>query len=277
MAADLQEPPALIASFFEILGSGRAISYSAFAAAGAIPGSPNWCRTFSGGCSPARHQGYAPGGVDVFGCSASMRPAPPASGNQFPSELFHCSGSASAANMCLQRAARLEGKSAWTTSKKLRHGLNSIFSLRTCPSACCSTSIHRLRRRLHRQRYRDCDKLRGDIPVPGYTPIVLASLFFGALTSLGFGIVGQYLWLALRARIGVRIHHPLRRGAWPLANPGGGTIVPESLAESFAVLSLVCGVTHAAVPSVVRFLAAVPPGDWPAAAKKATPNACKPS
>jgi hypothetical protein len=41
-------------------------------------------------------------------------------------------------------------------------------------------------------------KLRGDIPVPGYTPIVLASLFFGALTSLGFGIVGQYLWLALQ-------------------------------------------------------------------------------
>jgi hypothetical protein len=41
-------------------------------------------------------------------------------------------------------------------------------------------------------------KLRGDIQVPGYTPIVLVSLFFGALTSLGFGIVGQYLWLALQ-------------------------------------------------------------------------------
>jgi hypothetical protein len=42
-------------------------------------------------------------------------------------------------------------------------------------------------------------KLCGDIPVPGYTPIVLASLFFGALTSLGSGIVGQYLWLALQS------------------------------------------------------------------------------
>ena len=41
-------------------------------------------------------------------------------------------------------------------------------------------------------------KLHGDIQVPGYTPIVLATLFFGALTSLGFGIVGQYLWLGLR-------------------------------------------------------------------------------
>ena len=34
--------------------------------------------------------------------------------------------------------------------------------------------------------------------MPGYTPLVLTSLFFGALTSLGFGIVGQYLWLGLQ-------------------------------------------------------------------------------
>ena len=52
-------------------------------------------------------------------------------------------------------------------------------------------------------------KLRGDIPVPGYTPIVLATLFFGALTSLGFGIVGQYLWLALQ--IGRRRPHYIVR------------------------------------------------------------------
>ncbi len=41
-------------------------------------------------------------------------------------------------------------------------------------------------------------KLRGNIVVPGYTPTVLAIMFFGALTSLGFGIVGQYLWLGLK-------------------------------------------------------------------------------
>jgi hypothetical protein len=32
-----------------------------------------------------------------------------------------------------QRAARLEGRSAWTTSKKLRYGLNSIFSFTDLP------------------------------------------------------------------------------------------------------------------------------------------------
>ena len=41
-------------------------------------------------------------------------------------------------------------------------------------------------------------KLKGDIPVPGYVPIVLAIMFFGALTSIGLGIIGQYLWLTLQ-------------------------------------------------------------------------------
>jgi len=41
-------------------------------------------------------------------------------------------------------------------------------------------------------------KIRGVIPVPGYAPIILAIMFFGALTSIGFGIVGQYLWLTLQ-------------------------------------------------------------------------------
>jgi len=52
-------------------------------------------------------------------------------------------------------------------------------------------------------------KLRGDIQVPGYTAIVLATLFFGALTSLGFGIVGQYLWLGLQ--VGRRRPHYIVR------------------------------------------------------------------
>jgi hypothetical protein len=38
----------------------------------------------------------------------------------------------------------------------------------------------------------------GDIDVPGYTPLILAITFFGGLATLGLGIIGQYLWLALR-------------------------------------------------------------------------------
>ena len=41
-------------------------------------------------------------------------------------------------------------------------------------------------------------RLLGNIIVPGYTPIVLSVLFFGGLTALGLGIVGQYLWITLQ-------------------------------------------------------------------------------
>jgi polyisoprenyl-phosphate glycosyltransferase len=34
----------------------------------------------------------------------------------------------------------------------------------------------------------------GRIDVPGYTPIVLVIIFFGALNTLGIGILGAYLW-----------------------------------------------------------------------------------
>jgi hypothetical protein len=38
----------------------------------------------------------------------------------------------------------------------------------------------------------------GRISVPGYTPLMLVITFFGGLTALGLGIVGEYLWLTLQ-------------------------------------------------------------------------------
>jgi polyisoprenyl-phosphate glycosyltransferase len=38
----------------------------------------------------------------------------------------------------------------------------------------------------------------GHIPVLGYTPLMLVIAFFGGLTALGLGIIGQYLWLTLQ-------------------------------------------------------------------------------
>ena len=40
--------------------------------------------------------------------------------------------------------------------------------------------------------------LLGRIPVLGYTPLMLVISFFGGLTALGLGIIGQYLWLSLQ-------------------------------------------------------------------------------
>ncbi|MBM3756347.1 MAG: hypothetical protein FJW38_20445 [Acidobacteria bacterium] len=41
-------------------------------------------------------------------------------------------------------------------------------------------------------------RLTGQITVLGYAPLILTIMFFGALTSLGLGIVGEYIWLGLQ-------------------------------------------------------------------------------
>jgi hypothetical protein len=41
-------------------------------------------------------------------------------------------------------------------------------------------------------------KLSSEIPIPGYAATVLTVMFFGGLSALGLGTVGQYLWLCLQ-------------------------------------------------------------------------------
>ena len=201
MAADLQEPPALIASFFEILSGGRADIVFGVRSGRSDPWLSKLASTlFWWIFRRFVVKDMPPGGADVFGCSRQvcdrLLQLPEINSNLI-ALLFWLGFRRE--YVVYERAPRLEGKSAWTTRKKLRHGLNSIFNFTDLPirlllylgsiafvAACLASGIVIVA------------KLRGDIPVPGYAPIVLASLFFGALTSLGFGIVGQYLWLALQ-------------------------------------------------------------------------------
>ncbi len=202
MAADLQEPPTLIASFFEILSSRRADIVFGVRSGRSDPWlSELASRLFWWVFRRFVVEDMPPGGVDVFGCSRQVCERLlqlPEINSSLIALLFWLGYRRE--YVVYQRAARLEGKSAWTNSQKFRYALNSIFSFTDLPirvllcvgsiafvAACIGSGIVIVA------------KLRGDIPVPGYTPMVLASLFFGALTSLGFGIVGQYLWLALQS------------------------------------------------------------------------------
>jgi glycosyltransferase involved in cell wall biosynthesis len=214
MAADLQEPPELILQFFEALNAGRADIVFGVRGGRSDP----WLSEIASNLfwflfRKLVIKDLPRGGVDVFGCTREVR-----------DRLLQLQGVDSNLIALLfwlgyrreyivyERQRRLEGKSAWTFGRKLRYCLNSIFNFTDLPIQlllysgaialllAVSASILVL-----------VAKLRGDIPVPGYTPIVLATLFFGALTSLGFGIVGQYLWLALQ--IGRRRPHYIIRSA----------------------------------------------------------------
>jgi glycosyltransferase involved in cell wall biosynthesis len=201
MAADLQEPPELAEQFFQILAAGEADVV--FGVRGRR-GDP-W---LSGVVSNLFWWVYRrfvipdmpPGGVDMFGCNRVVRDhlVEFSESNTNLIALLFWLGYRRR-YVVYERRERLEGKSAWTVKKKLRYAFDSIFNFTDLPIyillysgvaafilACIATVAVLVA------------KIRGDIPIPGYTPIVLAIMFFGALTSLGFGVVGQYLWLALQ-------------------------------------------------------------------------------
>lgn len=201
LAADLQEPPALVVEFRDILSRNEADIIFGCRTRRSDPWLSevmsnlfwNIYRTFVVKDMPK-------GGIDVFGCTREVRDRvldfrePP---TNLIALLFWLGFRR---KFCLyERSARQEGKSAWTFGKKLRYCLDSIFNFTDLPvrlllytgiagitvSVLCSVIVLIAR-------------ILGDIPIPGYTPIVLAILFFGAFASLGFGITGQYLWLTLQ-------------------------------------------------------------------------------
>jgi glycosyltransferase involved in cell wall biosynthesis len=201
MAADLQEPPELILQFFEVLTSGRADIVFGVRGGRSDP----WLSELASNLFWFIYRKLVikdmpAGGVDIFGCTREVR-----------DHLVRLQGIDTNLIALLfwlgyrreyivyERRRRLEGTSAWTFGKKLRYCLNSIFNFTDLPiQLLLYAGAIALILAVTASFVVIVAKLRGDIPVPGYTPIVLATLFFGALTSLGFGIVGQYLWLGLR-------------------------------------------------------------------------------
>jgi glycosyltransferase involved in cell wall biosynthesis len=201
MAADLQEPPELILQFFEVLGAGRADIVFGVRGGRSDP----WLSELASNLFWFLYRKLVVkdiprGGVDIFGCTREVR-----------DRLLQLQGVDSNLIALLfwlgyrreyivyERRRRLEGKSAWTLRRKLRYCLNSIFNFTDLPiQLLLWAGALALLLAVSASILVVIAKLRGDIQVPGYTPIVLATLFFGALTSLGFGIVGQYLWLGLQ-------------------------------------------------------------------------------
>src|ERR1035437_1418215 len=220
MAADLQEPPELVLQFFEVLDAGRADIVFGVRGRRSDP----WLSEAASNLFWFLYRKLVikdmpAGGVDMFGCTREVC-----------DRLVQLQGIDSNLIALLfwlgyrreyivyQRQRRLEGKSAWTLRKKLRYCLNSIFNFPDLPiQLLLWAGAIALVLAVSAGMLVIVAKLRGDIPVPGYAPIVLATLFFGALTSLGFGIVGQYLWLGLQ--IGRRRPNYIFRSA---EEPGSG-------------------------------------------------------
>jgi glycosyltransferase involved in cell wall biosynthesis len=201
IAADLQEPPELVADFYDAMRRDEADIVFGIRSSRADP----WLSELFSGLFWGIYRRFVvrdmpPGGVDVFGCTRKVR-----------DELL----SLQEVNTNLiallfwlgfrrkfipyVRQPRREGQSAWTFAKKLQYFVNSIFNFTDLPirvllGAGFTGAVSAL---IIGIVVLAC-RLFGVIDVPGYTAIILAVMFFGGLTALGLGIVGQYLWLALQ-------------------------------------------------------------------------------
>jgi glycosyltransferase involved in cell wall biosynthesis len=201
IAADLQEPPALIAQFASLLSSGSADITFGVRTKRADP----WLTEVTSGLFWRLYRRFVlpempAGGVDVFGCTREVRDR----------LLGLREAHTNIVGLLLwlgyrqvfvpyERLARLEGKSSWTFAKKLRYSVDSIFNFTDLPirfllaAGLLGTGLSVLVAAIVLGAWS-----LGGITVPGYTPLILAVTFFGGLTTLGLGIIGQYLWLALR-------------------------------------------------------------------------------
>jgi len=196
MAADLQEPPELIVTFFERLSQtdaevvvGERVSRDD---RGDLASKLFWrlYRRFVVKDMPN-------GGVDVFGCTAQVRDV------ICSLEQVHTSLVAQLFWVGFRRQLvpydrrSREGESGWTLSKKLKYTSDSVFAFSDLPvkilwmlgllglivGVAGAVVVLVLR-------------LLGTIHVPGYAATVIVLLIALSINSVGLGIIGSYVWRA---------------------------------------------------------------------------------
>jgi polyisoprenyl-phosphate glycosyltransferase len=201
MAADLQEPPDLILEFHRILEAGTADVVLGTRTGRADPWlSRLLSRTFWGLYRRFVVPEMPRGGVDIFACTRTVRDRLLELGEIHTNlvALVLWVGFRRAF-VPYERRPRLEGRSAWTVGRRLRYALDSIFSFTDLPirALLLLGSLGTAFAILSSVTVFVMWAL-GRIPVLGYTPLMLVIAFFGGLTALGLGIVGQYQWLTLQ-------------------------------------------------------------------------------
>jgi len=201
LAADLQEPPELIAQFYDVLSHDQADIVFGCRARRSDPWLSEFFSRLFWWIYGAFVVAEMPrGGIDVFGCTRQVR-----------DRLLGCTESNTNLIALLlwlgfrrqfvfyDRRARRAGASAWTIGKKIKYASDSIFNFTDLPiQLLLSVGAIGIGAGTVFAAVLIVSKLTGRIAVPGYSAIVLAIIFFGGLTSLGLGIIGQYLWLTLQ-------------------------------------------------------------------------------
>ena len=197
MAADLQEPPELMAQFHRVLASGAVDVAVGRRVSRDDPAlSSMSSRVFWALYRRSVIRDMPPGGVDVFGCTravaqelAGMTEA----NTSLVAQLYWVGFRR--AEIPYSRVFREHGASGWTLRKRVKYLLDSVFSFTNLPldllllTGLVGTVVVVMLAILVL-----AFSLSGAITAPGYAPLMLAILFSTFLMMTSIGIVGAYIW-----------------------------------------------------------------------------------
>lgn len=212
LAADLQEPPELIVSFFRSL---EAEPFDIAIGTRETRGDP-WMQTVMANLFWKMYRRFVQpevplGGVDVFGCNLAVRDALlrlRESNSTLIGLLFWLGFRRK--SIPYARRPRAAGRSAWTFRRKLRYLLDSCFSLTDLPVTLImaigliGSAISFLLSAVVFVAW-----MAGLIQVPGYTPVILAVLNSFMATMLALGIMGSYVWRTFENTKGRPLYVPM--------------------------------------------------------------------
>jgi glycosyltransferase involved in cell wall biosynthesis len=197
MAADLQEPPELLISFFRALSKDECDVAIGTRSARKDPLFTRFAsRIFWGLYRRLVVQDMPAGGVDIFGCNRLFR-----------DQLLQLEESRSSLIALIfwlgfrrkflsyERKERQQGKSAWTLRKKIDYMMDSIFAFTDYPIRLLIRigAIGSLLA-ITFGIIIIIGRLAGIIDVPGYAATTLTVLLLGALNLFGLGLIGTYAW-----------------------------------------------------------------------------------
>jgi len=197
MAADLQEPPELMAEFQRLLASGAVDVAVGRRVSRDDPAlSSLSSRVFWALYRRSVIRDMPSGGVDVFGCTRAVAQelaAMTEANTSLVAQLYWVGFRR--AEIPYSRQVREHGSSSWTLRKRVKYLLDSVFSFTNLPldflllTGVIGTVVVVLVAVLVL-----AFSLGGAITAPGYAPLMLAILFSTFLTITSIGIVGAYIW-----------------------------------------------------------------------------------
>jgi glycosyltransferase involved in cell wall biosynthesis len=213
LAADLQEPPELIVSFFRTLESEP---FDVTIGTRETRGDPLMQTVLANLFWKLYRRFVQPevplGGVDVFGCNLAVRDALlrlRESNSTLIGLLFWLGFRRK--SIPYARRPRAVGRSAWTFRRKLRYLMDSCFSLTDLPVAVImaigliGTVTSALLSAVVFIAW-----LADMIQVPGYTPVILVMLNSFMATMLALGIMRSYVWRTFENTKGRPLYVPMK-------------------------------------------------------------------